>query len=190
MASLASEAGKNAAAAASEAAWLELKLHPSAAAATPRGLCVEARVRREDSLALRLEYELRWEGGGESAPRGAAAVAAAEAPARRDGLWESTCLEAFVRAASAEEAYWEVNVSPGGDWQVYAFDAYRRGARPEARVRALPVRCKAEAAGTLRVGLAAVVEAGEGGALSYWALAHAPARPDFHAAEGFVCALE
>jgi hypothetical protein len=39
----------------------------------------------------------------------------------------------------------------------------------------------------VRVALAAVLE-DEHGALSYWALAHAPGRPDFHHAAGFVLA--
>ncbi|MND06273.1 hypothetical protein D3C83_275510 [compost metagenome] len=41
---------------------------------------------------------------------------------------------------------------------------------------------------TLLVGLAAVIEAADG-ALSYWALRHAPAKPDFHHRDAFALAL-
>ncbi len=43
-------------------------------------------------------------------------------------------------------------------------------------------------AGLWRLGLAAVIE-GANGARSYWALAHPPGAPDFHAARGFAYAL-
>src|SRR5690606_23859440 len=54
------------------------------------------------------------------------------APAqRRQRLWEQTCFESFL-APAASEAYWEVNLSPAGHWNVYRFDAYRGGMREEA----------------------------------------------------------
>jgi hypothetical protein len=40
----------------------------------------------------------------------------------------------------------------------------------------------------LRIGLAAILEDLDG-SLSYWALAHAPGRPDFHRRESFVLQL-
>ena len=39
--------------------------------------------------------------------------------------------------------------------------------------------------GLLLLGLAAVIESGNGD-LSYWALKHPPGKPDFHHAHGFV----
>ena len=52
-------------------------------------------------------------------------------PARReegraDGLWQMTCLEAFLRADEAE-AYREWNFAPSGQWAAYDFTAYREG---------------------------------------------------------------
>jgi hypothetical protein len=65
---------------------------------------------------------------------------------------------------------------------------------PEIRVEATPSRFRLDAhvdAGALfagarvRVALAAVIEA-ESGNISYWALKHAPAKPDFHHPSGFI----
>ena len=49
------------------------------------------------------------------------------APRRADGLWETTCFEAFVRGDGA--AYSEYNFSPSGEWAAYAFDDHRQGMR-------------------------------------------------------------
>lgn len=53
---------------------------------------------------------------------------------RRDELWKSTCLEIFWGPASGC-SYLEMNLSPSGDWNVYAFDSYREGMRPVFDVR-------------------------------------------------------
>lgn len=127
-------------------------------------------------------------------------------PKRRDRLWEATCFEAFLSPAAAA-SYWEINLSPAGDWNVYRFNGYRRGMRLEARVeppvfhattdgeRTLavtvafdlnPMRELARIA--LDVALAAVLEEA-GGARSYWALRHEAAQPDFHRRETFVVTL-
>ena len=42
--------------------------------------------------------------------------------------------------------------------------------------------------GTLKLALTAVLE-DDSGTLSYWALKHAPGKPDFHHREGFVLEL-
>ena len=39
---------------------------------------------------------------------------------RRDGLWKATCFEAFL-ALPNQSRYWEINLSPNGDWAVYSF---------------------------------------------------------------------
>ena len=132
---------------------------------------------------------------------------------RADGLWRHTCFEAFVRIEDAPE-YLELNFAPSGQWAAYRFEGYRVGMRPlelepprirvrgegepapegtrcgplelEARVR-LPLLAGA-AARRLRLGLCAVVEDDAGG-LSYWALQHAPGRPDFHHPQAFALEL-
>jgi hypothetical protein len=115
---------------------------------------------------------------------------------RRDGLWQHTCLETFIRADD-EASYYEFNFSPSGDWAAYRFGS-RRGERslPELPAPAvhwhvgrercdlsaeLPVAAVPELAraAAVRAGLSAVIETRDG-ALSYWALAHAGEHPDFH----------
>lgn len=118
--------------------------------------------------------------------------------ARADDLWKTTCFEAFLRTGEGE-GYVEINLSPSNRWAAYGFDGYRDGMR-EASVglRHLTQRAGAaqyelvatldlagfpdDAAWTL--GLSAVIEE-TSGAKSYWALAHAPGKPDFHHSDAF-----
>jgi hypothetical protein len=128
-------------------------------------------------------------------------------PVRTDGLWRHTCFEAFIGHAMPGE-YWEYNLSPSGAWAAYGFSAYRegmaplmKGAPPEIRVQAgedtlhletildLSWLSRSAAGVGLRLGLAAVIEDRARG-LSYWALKHPAAKPDFHHADGFVVDLD
>ena len=125
---------------------------------------------------------------------------------RCDGLWQTTCLEAFWGFAG-HDAYWELNLAPSGDWNLYRLSHYRGPLEPVALAAAPPwqVRRSArelevavyfdlgEVAGgdepgvaglTLEVSLTAVIEqAGQG--VSYWALAHTGVEPDFHRRDSF-----
>ena len=113
---------------------------------------------------------------------------------RADELWRTTCFEAFLRPVGWE-AYVELNLSPSERWNAYDFERYREGMserpfprEPECTLRqgssfaifdaAVPVA--GLPGGECAVGLSAVLEE-EGGTLSYWALAHADGKPDFHA---------
>ena len=121
-------------------------------------------------------------------------------PQRRDRLWQGTCFEVFVKEATAS-AYWEFNLAPGGDWNLYAFSGYRRGMMEETRVADLPMTTTRgggllQVAATidlgllglqeaeLRLALSAVILDRQGG-LRYWALAHPADKPDFHNDKGF-----
>lgn len=120
------------------------------------------------------------------------------APIPGECLWEHTCCELFV-ALTGAQAYREFNFSPSGQWAAYAFRSYRQGSAvavdaPGIVVRRSDQRLELEArvaapAGTLRVGLCAVIEDRDR-ALSYWALRHAPGKPDFHRAEAFALEVE
>jgi hypothetical protein len=129
--------------------------------------------------------------------------AAADAPRRRDRLWEETCLELFLRTEGSGE-YWEFNLSPSGHWNVYRFTSYREGME-EAAVTSLPfdVRRDPEAlllAAEIGVGriapagkdlaatIAAVIGTTDGGK-SHWASVHPASRPDFHRKDGFALTL-
>ncbi|HEX8413681.1 MAG TPA: DOMON-like domain-containing protein [Sphingomicrobium sp.] len=115
------------------------------------------------------------------------------APDRTDELWRHTCFEAFVAAAGL--GYREINLSPSGQWAVYAFDAYRAGMRPAtASVRSafaageLHSQVALDVPGDWQLGLSAVIELADG-SKSYWALAHAPGPPDFHNRDCFTATL-
>ena len=54
--------------------------------------------------------------------------ALAESPSRKDELWKATCFEFFI-AIMDQPRYWEFNISPSGDWNVYVMDAYREEAK-------------------------------------------------------------
>jgi hypothetical protein len=131
------------------------------------------------------------------------------APIAADGLWQHTCFEAFV-AVPGESAYREFNFSPSGQWAAYQFSNERlRNAAAEAtQVRVEPKMAMTQGPDTLRLevwlahralpsaptgqplqwGLSAVVE-DRSGQLSYWALHHPTARPDFHHRGGLALAV-
>lgn len=166
-------------------------LEPHPQTPCPAVTRLEAVAEREGDR-LRLSYRLAADLAALEIPAPAAAV-------RTDGLWAHTCFEAFV--AAGDEGYLEFNLAPSGAWAAYRFDGYRRGMAPLEGVDAPRIEV-ARAGGALelravvclpwdaplRVGLTSVIEAA-GGRLSYWALRHPAAAPDFHNASGFVLAL-
>jgi len=122
------------------------------------------------------------------------------------GLWQHTCLEAFVQVAGSKP-YQEYNLSPSGEWVVYSFSDYRvpaavgderlapairvtRGVdwlQLEADVR-LGVLLGDAAKSPLRLGLSAVVEERDG-TISYWSLVHPSDYADFHHSDAFALEL-
>ena len=117
-------------------------------------------------------------------------------PAER--LWQHSCCELFV-ARKGMSAYHEFNFSPSGEWAAYAFTDYRQGGPlavqdPGIAVQAAPrwlelAACVDLTSGeNLLLGLCAVLEDDQG-RLSYWALRHAPGRPDFHHRDSFALEL-
>ena len=102
-------------------------------------------------------------------------------------------------AREREDAYLELNFSPSGEWAAYGFHSYRNAAAlpellPQIRVKRenpvleLDAEAPLDASGKLRIGLSAVIEDAEGN-LSYWALAHAAGKPDFHHRDAFALEL-
>lgn len=135
-------------------------------------------------------------------------------PRFADELWRHTCFELFI-ARKGETHYHEFNFSPSGEWAAYAFARYRErvplavaggvaAIDPRITVRRSAERLELDAtvhlcrisadyAGArLVLGLSSVVESrGEaGGSLSYWALEHPLAQPDFHHPDAFVLELD
>ena len=120
---------------------------------------------------------------------------------RLDNLWEHTCFEVFI-AQKDMPNYWEFNLSPSGDWNIYSFTYYRKGMKPEMLFKALPldVVIMSERKLNMRtaidldliplstdlvIGISAVLEDREG-VKSYWAVNHPGKMPDFHARAGWL----
>jgi len=120
---------------------------------------------------------------------------------RRDGLWQATCFEMFHMVGDGP-AYAEYNFSPSERWAAYRFDDVRAGMREAPADPAPDVTGAAGAhlyvltailpdtvlAGVSAAGLSAVIEEKDG-TKSYWALAHGPGQPDFHAPACFALPL-
>lgn len=170
---------------------VELLAHPRAVG-DGSGLCVEATLMRVEG-ALVAQYIVS---GNVAALR----VPEQRTPARRDELWRHTCAELFV-AVPDQRAYVEFNFSPSSEWAAYGFDAYRDGMHAAEVVTPI-IDCErtdnefiVRVAVTLPPGLAhsvrlqlalCMVIEDTSGHCSYWALAHAADRPDFHRRDGFL----
>lgn len=171
--------------------------HPTTVSTPVRAIAAQARFDRVAGLSLRfvLTGELRDIN-----------LPAAGEVERSDRLWEHTCFEVFVEG-EAGARYLEFNFAPSRQWAAYAFSGYRQrdeswvppvpGVAVDRRESALELRARIPLEGlrslcpslTLRLALSAVIEARDG-ALSYWALAHPPGRPDFHHADGFALSFD
>ncbi len=120
---------------------------------------------------------------------------------RGERLWQHSCFELFV--AGEGPGYYEYNFAPSGLWAAYRLDGYRAGMRqlpdsePEFSVRRerdqlqleARISLPADLPASLHIGLSAVVEDGTG-KLSYWAMRHAPDKPDFHHPDAFALKLD
>lgn len=174
---------------------LTLKAHPETPCAPVREIAVDV---SRQGQALALKFELEGDLAAVAFPRW-------RSGARADELWRHTCFEAFIGDIGAP-AYAEINLSPSNQWAVYAFDDYRVGMRsPDGVERRDGVtrqdagcyrlqaifdlgRLPGLTSAPWRLGLSAVIELKDG-SKSYWALAHAPGKPDFHHPEAFAAIL-
>ena len=124
-----------------------------------------------------------------------------DTPRRRIGLWETTCVEFFL-GSTGQENYWEVNLSPSGDWNVFRLDRYRENLREEPVMERLPFRVERKddrmtidvlldiqtlglCRDTIELSVTSVLEELTGD-ISYWAVAHAGETADFHLRKSFV----
>jgi hypothetical protein len=128
---------------------------------------------------------------------------------RADELWRHTCFEIFLKApvlgASGGEPYVELNFSPSMKWAAYSFRERRRGMqnidipRPAVDVdisERMEVMAVIDLTGVpelpgdqpWRCNITTIIEQ-TNGVMSYWALAHAPGKADFHHPDGFVLDL-
>ena len=168
--------------------------------ATPKipKIAITGSVARQGAV-LTLHYSLTGNVGDISLPSVSAH------PSRKDELWRTTCFEFFL-AIKDQPQYWEFNLSPCGDWNVYCMDAYRGiGFRKEMSIQQLQVGAEK---GTdiftldtaidlqsilpenvpLVVGVTSVIQT-RSGDKTYWALTHPALQPDFHRRESFILEL-
>lgn len=160
-----------------------LHLHPDGTSPAER---VEVEIERRGPLELALTWAITGDIDRLRIPPPAT-------PRRREGLWQHSCFEAFLRLPG-EEGYCEFNLAPSGEWAAYGFSGYRRDMAkaeippPLITVRQSPRQLWAETwlvvpeaygGAAWRLGLSAVLEEIEG-TRSYWALTHPAERPDFH----------
>lgn len=119
---------------------------------------------------------------------------------RRDGIWQSTCMELFITTPVIQR-YWEYNFCPSGDWNIYQLSDYRSNLQTETNCRQPSItQSKQSGAKELAVithlppalidqqelilAITAVVEH-RNGSCSYWAMHHGGSEADFHRRDGF-----
>ncbi|RZK00989.1 MAG: DOMON-like domain-containing protein [Novosphingobium sp.] len=132
-------------------------------------------------------FVLRWVIKGVDA----IAVPAFAGKGRGEALWQTTCGELFLKDRDGA-GYREFNFSPSERWAAYRFTGYRDGMADEdipppevsseggQHLFVLTALLDASVLqGSELAGLSAVIEEKDG-TRSYWAIAHAPGKPDFH----------
>ena len=122
-------------------------------------------------------------------------------PTRKNELWQTTCFEFFIGIANSTE-YWEFNLSPTGDWNVYRFSDYRCQMQEETAFATLPftlnkqknslainleidVNLIINSNTNLEIAITTVIESSKG-EISYWALHHPETIANFHNRNGFI----
>lgn len=140
---------------------------------------------RRSTTSLRFRFEARGRIGKVVLPERAE-------PLRKNGLWERTCFEVFLRPSEFSD-YREFNFSPSSQWAAYAFSAHRTGmaqaalpAPPVIETRVGPELLTVDVLVSIDLpeepylmAAAAVIEERWGGK-SLWALSHDGSVPDFH----------
>jgi hypothetical protein len=127
-----------------------------------------------------------------------------ETPMRCHELWRTTCFEFFLGIAK-DDRYWEFNLSPSGNWNIYSFDGYRQGMKEEIAFDILPFSTQIKqnlyqitlnidlteiiAPETpLDVAITAVIK-DKSAVVSYWALSHRSSEADFHQRDSFMISI-
>lgn len=125
-------------------------------------------------------------------------------PTRQYDLWEHTCLEFFLGLKDST-SYWEFNLSPTGDWNVFKFPDYRQDIAEEIAFTSLPFTVLQQAnylelnlklnlnkiifsEQNLLFGITSVIES-QDQQLSYWALKHPASTADFHHRDSWIINL-
>lgn len=124
----------------------------------------------------------------------------ANPPERQDNLWQTTCFEFFLGIQNSSQ-YWEFNLSPSGNWNVYRFSDYRTGMQEETAFTSLPFQIDVKEkrvsltidlnldaivppTQTLDVAITTVIQIIPHD-ITYWALHHSGTEADFHLRDSF-----
>jgi hypothetical protein len=122
-------------------------------------------------------------------------------PSRKFELWTATCFEFFIGIPGNSD-YWEFNLAPSGDWNVFHLDDYRQGLQNELAFTTLPFTIDRQAncllltltfdlskiisvAQTLEISVTTVIKS-HLNEISYWALTHPGTAADFHRRDSFI----
>ena len=125
-------------------------------------------------------------------------------PTRRNNLWEDTCYEFFIAIRDLPQ-YWEFNLSPSENWNIYYFKNYREEMREELTFNSLPFEIQNQPESfelklecslnkivdkdqPLEIAISSVIKH-KNSELSYWALTHCEPVADFHSRDSFVLQL-
>ena len=169
------------------------KLVPFPSSILP-AITITGKIARTDN-----QLSIHYEAGGEL--EDIALPAPSDSVSRKHDLWKTTCFEFFL-AVQGQPQYWEFNMSPSGNWNVYFMDVYRQvNMREETAFTQLPFEFSVAKNSMylnlsvnvtpivkpdhdLEIGIAAIIQT-KAGDESYWALAHPGPQADFHLREGF-----
>jgi hypothetical protein len=146
---------------------------------------------------LMLEFWLQDPQGLFELPKATAAWSGTQV-ARRDGLWQATCVEAFLQPSGLQK-YYEFNFALTPAWNGYEFTEYRKPQPPEATAdfvlkamswnseqKHLIVRLENNSGyQKFQAGLTAILQE-KSGNKHYYAVAHKGPKPDFHLSESFI----
>ena len=172
---------------------IEFALQPFATAALFPKLELIGKLDRAENL-LSIEYQLRGD------LTHIEILSPVKLPTRQDRLWEATCFEFFV-GIPGNRNYWEFNLSPTGDWNIFQLDDYRQGLRSELAFTSLPLTIDRQAnllslsvkldldriipvAQSIEIAVTAVIKPIRG-ETTYWALTHCGSIADFHLRDSF-----
>lgn len=125
-------------------------------------------------------------------------------PTRKYDLWETTCLEFFLGLPN-QPHYWEFNLSPSGDWNVFHLEAYRHNLQEVLAIKTLAFNVEFDPSVVtlslhfdltplvspqqpLDLGICAVIQSAQF-PLSYWALTHCGPQADFHQRNSFILSI-
>jgi hypothetical protein len=122
-------------------------------------------------------------------------------PNRKFELWMATCFEFFIGIPGNSD-YWEFNLAPSGDWNVFHLDDYRQGLQNELAFTTLPFTIDRQANSllltltfdlskiipverALEISVTTVIKSQQH-EISYWALTHPGTAADFHRRDSFI----